>query len=257
MDTITSTKNPVIQTLRSLTTAKGRRESGCILVEGEVMVREALSCGLEPRCALFTERTEGISDIREKLHCAQYKVKDSLLESVCDTVSPQGIAVSFTAPLPRPVKDLTGPVVILDGVQDPGNCGTIWRTADAAGFGGIIFGTGSVDPLSNKVQRSAMGSAFRLPFSLSHLPDDLDTLKARGYSVIVSSLSGSDIYAASLPEPGKCAVVIGNEAHGVSEDTICFADLLVKLPMRGRAESLNAAVAAGILMYELTRPIKP
>ena len=141
----------------------------------------------------------------------------------------------------------------LDGTQDPGNVGTIWRTADAAGFQGLLFGAGCADPLSPKVQRSAMGSGFRVPYmTAGDLPGALADLRARGWRVIASDLHGQDFY--SHPDPGeKYVLVIGSEAHGISDATRRAADLLLKLPMRGGAESLNAAVAAGIMMYELTK----
>ena len=145
-------------------------------------------------------------------------------------------------------------MVALDGLQDPGNLGTIWRTADAAGFGGLLLGPGCADPLSPKVQRSAMGSGFRLPFMISEdLPRALEAMKAAGWTVIAADLHGMSFY--SRPDPGKRFVlVIGNEARGISDATRLAADMLLKLPMRGGAESLNAAVATGIMMYELTKP---
>jgi TrmH family RNA methyltransferase len=141
----------------------------------------------------------------------------------------------------------------LDGVQDPGNVGTIWRTADAAGFHGLLLGAGCADPLSPKVQRSAMGSGFRLPFmQAGDLPAALGELRDRGWAVIASDLHGRDFYG--HPDPGdKFVLVIGSEAHGISDATRAAADMLLKLPMRGGAESLNAAVAAGIMMYELMK----
>ena len=144
-------------------------------------------------------------------------------------------------------------MVALDGVQDPGNVGTIWRTADAAGFGGVLLGAGCADPMSPKVLRSAMGSAFRVPFARTEsMPETLGQLRAAGYSILCSDLHGEDFYERS-PVNSKFVLVIGSEAHGISQATREQATHLVKLPMRGGAESLNAAVAAGIMMYELMR----
>ncbi|MBR1559957.1 MAG: RNA methyltransferase, partial [Clostridia bacterium] len=143
-------------------------------------------------------------------------------------------------------------MVALDGVQDPGNLGTIWRTADAAGFGGLLLGGGCADPLSPKVQRSAMGSGFRVPFMFADdLAAALRDLVGRGWTVVASDLRGEDFYR--RPDPGeRFVLVIGNEARGISDAVRDTATMRVKLPMRGGAESLNAAVAAGILMYGLT-----
>ena len=250
---ITSGKNPLIRWMRSLSSPKARRESGAILVEGGVMIREALSCSLEPVCVLYEDPCllEGLGALPEEARCAL--VPSSLLQAVCETVTPQGIAAAFRAPEPADPTDMRGPVVVLDCVQDPGNCGTIARTADAAGFGGIVFGTGSADPMSAKVIRSSMGSLFRLPYAQGDLAKIYPMLRQMGYCIAASCLDGESIYGASpLREP--CALAIGNEASGISECTRREADVFLRIPMRGGAESLNASVAAGILMYEMTRP---
>ena len=253
MEKITSAKNPVVKGLRSLRERKGREASGRFLVEGEVMLREALKCALTVRDALMEEGFEALAEELEAAGARVYLAPRSLLEAVCDTRTPQGVCASFDLIAPLPPEDAPGRIVALDGTQDPGNVGTIWRTADAAGFGGLLFGAGCADPLSPKVQRAAMGSGFRLPFMQSDdLPATLNDLRARGWTVIASDLRGLDFY--SHPDPGeKYVLVIGSEARGISEATRAGADMLLKLPMRGGAESLNAAVAAGIMMYELTR----
>jgi len=253
MDHITSAKNPIVKDLRALRDHKGRVVSGRFLVEGEIMLREALKCGLTIRDVLAEE---GFAPLAEELMASganAFIVPRSLLEAVSDTRTPQGICASFDMPEPRPLEKAPNRIVALDGVQDPGNVGTIWRTADAAGFNALLMGAGCADPLSPKVQRSAMGSGFRLPFMLTgDLPAALTRLRSRGWTVIASDLRGRDFY--SHPDPGdKFVLVIGSEAHGIQDATRQAADMLLKLPMRGGAESLNAAVAAGIMMYELTR----
>ncbi len=253
METITSAKNPTIKTLKALATRKGREASGRFLVEGEVMLREALKCGLRIHDVLADEGSAALAAELEALGARAYAVPRSLLEAVCETRTPQGICASFDLPAPLPLADAPARIVALDGVQDPGNVGTIWRTADAAGFSGILFGGACADPLSPKVQRAAMGSGFRVPFMTAEdLPAALEALKARGYAVLASDLNGADFY--HRPDPGaRFTLVIGNEARGISVATREAATALVKLPMRGGAESLNAAVAAGIMMYELMR----
>ena len=253
MDRITSAKNPMVQRLRDLKSARTRRAEGLFLVEGEVMIREALACGLtlrevaaEDGCAVFAEELEAAG------HRA-YLVTRNLLESICDTKTPQGVCASFEIPAPLKLEQLPDRVVALDGVQDPGNVGTIWRTADAAGFQALLLGAGGADPLSPKVQRAAMGSGFRVKYAAAEvLADALAELRERGWRIVVSDLQGEDFYArGELGE--RIVLVIGNEARGISEAVREVADVRVKLPMRGGAESLNAAVAAGIMMYELMR----
>ena len=253
MDRITSSKNPLIRELRGLREHKGRAATGRFLVEGEVMLREAMRCGLTIRDVLAEEAFIALASELEAAGARAYIAPRSLLEAVSDTRTPQGICASFDIPAALPVEAAPARIVALDGVQDPGNVGTIWRTADAAGFGGLLLGAGCADPLSPKVQRSAMGSGFRLPFmQTGDLPGALDDLRARGWTVIASDLRGGDFYA--RPEPGaRYILVIGNESNGISDAVRQTADVLVKLPMRGGAESLNAAVAAGIMMYELMR----
>ena len=253
MDKITSAKNPLVKGLKSLRDRKGREEAGRFLVEGEVMLREAAKCGLRARDVLAEESHAALAAELEAAGARAFLAPRSVLESVCDTRTPQGICASFDLPEPLPLAEAPSRIVALDGVQDPGNVGTIWRTADAAGFGGVLFGAGCADPLSPKVQRAAMGSGFRVPFmAAEELPAALTELRGRGWTVLASDLHGGDFY--NRPDPGeRFILVIGSEARGISAATRRAATALVKLPMRGGAESLNAAVAAGIMMYELMR----
>ena len=258
MDRLTSAKNPIIKNLKALNRRKGREEQGRFLVEGEKLIREALDCGLVLREALIEDgRDDFAFELEEKHDARVWFAPIELIASVCDTVTPQGVCASFDIPAPLPLNRAPKLIVALDGVQDPGNLGTIWRTADAAGFGAILLGDGCADPLSPKVQRAAMGSGFRVPFMLTaNLPETLAELRQNGHRVVVSDLRGDDFY--SRPDPGeRFILVIGNEARGISDATRAQADIRVRLPMRGGAESLNAAVAAGILMYGLTEVKRP
>lgn len=253
MDRITSAANPVVKRLRSLKDAKAREASGEFLVEGEVMILEALSCGLIPSDALSEAEsavTETLSRAGARVHLAQRNA----VEAACDTKTPQGVCAAFGMPKNTRVPETARRIVALDGVQDPGNVGTILRTADAAGFDAVLITEGCADPYSPKVQRSAMGSGFRVPVVPTEFPKALLALRRDGFRVIVSALDGDALYSRAPGSFGeKIILVVGNEAHGVSREVQSVADERVKIPMRGKAESLNAAVAAGILMYELTR----
>ncbi len=248
---LTSMQNPLVQQLRSLKTAKGRAEHGLILVEGEKMIREAQSCGLTMRDLLVEQGRDCAIECPPgaDMHSAPRRI----LEAVCDTVTPGAVCASFVPPMPLDLQAPPDLLVALDGLQDPGNVGTIWRTLDAAGYGGLILGPGSAAPMAPKVVRGSMGSCFRVPaLSVDDLPAALQLLKARGHQIAATALTGQDIYRRA-PLGKKLALVIGSEARGVSEDVLALSDALLKLPMRGGAESLNAAVAAGIVLYELTR----
>ena len=256
MERITSVKNATVRAMRELKDRRTRQETGRILVEGEVMIREALSCGLKIFDLLAEERCELLAQEVAGQGARAFIVPRSILETVCETRTPQGVCASFSRPAELPVEALPEVIVALDGVQDPGNVGTIWRTADAAGFQALLLGEGSADPLSPKVLRAAMGSGFRLPFATaSDLPQALRMLSERGYRIIASDLKGCDFY--SRPNPGrKFVLLIGNEARGISDAVRACADMRVRLPMRGGAESLNAAIAAGIMMYDLMKEYK-
>lgn len=250
MDRITSAKNPRVRQMRELKNAKERKKTGFFLVEGEVMVREAIKCGLELK--------DIAADDDHMAICEEFGgmvVSREVLESICETKTPQGICAVFTMPKVCAEADLPNRIVALDGVQDPGNVGTIWRTADAAGFECLLAGTGTADLMSPKVQRSSMGSGFRVPYALTgSLAETLKSLAEKGYHIVASDLKGEDFYG--RPDLGeRFVLIIGNEAKGISDAVRDCADVRVKLPMRGGAESLNAAVAAGIMMYEMMRTV--
>ncbi len=248
METLTSLKNPKIVSWRSLKDKKGREEQRSFLVEGARMVREALSSSFTVRALLLREDYSPDFLLPESVPV--FLLSDPVFRSVCDTKTPQGIA----AVLDLAAKPASGArLVALDGLQDPGNVGTIIRTADAAGFDGVLFSPDCADLFSPKVLRSTMGSVFRLGFSFPlSLPDALSGLKLRGYSVLSSQLDGRSFYDRKDVAP-TFVLVIGNEGNGVSDAVKAVATHRLCLPMRGGAESLNAAVAAGIMMYDLTR----
>ena len=255
---IQSVQNPTVKRLKGLKDKKAREEAGEMLVEGEKLMLEAAGMGLTPSDALIEAeeavRFAALAARMEACGARVYAVPRRVLEAVCDTKTPQGACAAFSLPVPFDAAAAPARLVVLDGVQDPGNVGTIWRTADAAGLTGILMSRACADPFSPKVQRAAMGSGFRVPVSVTDdLPGMLKELRARGYVVIASSLHGEPFYEGAPRGAEKFALVIGNEARGVSDKVMNLADVRLKLPMRGGAESLNAAVAAGIMMYELMR----
>ena len=246
MESLSSIKNPKVQAWRSLKDKKGRDKHKAFLVEGVRMVQEALESRFSIECVLIREGFVSVPVIPPGIPV--FLIPDNVFSAICDTKTPQGIA----AVLKRQVKTADGPkLVALDGVQDPGNVGTIIRTADAAGFDGIILSSECADLFSPKVLRATMGSIFRLGFSFPEsLPDFLKNMKKEGFTILSSQLDGEPFF--ERPETGSSFVlVIGNEGNGVSDAVKSCADYRLRLPMRGGAESLNAAVAAGIMMYDL------
>lgn len=248
MEILSSLKNPRVMLWRSLKERKGRRESGCFLVEGAKMVQEALASGFPVEAVLVDEARAG--DFPLPAGVPVFGMPAHVLAAVCDTKTPQGIAAVVRAAFPE---RLGARIVALDGVQDPGNVGTIIRTADAAGLGGVILTPQCADPFSPKVLRATMGSIFRVPLRMvSDLSGEMLRLRESGMSVISSQLDGEPFYRRSGVGDSFC-LLVGNEGNGISEAVKATATHRVKLPMRGGAESLNAAVAAGIMMYDLMR----
>lgn len=248
MDILTSLKNPKVQEWRSLKEKKAREEQKAFLVEGVRMVREALSSSFDIKVLILREDYHPEFDLPPDVPV--YVLPAHVFQSVTDTKTPQGIA----AVLSLKTQEASGPrLLALDGVQDPGNVGTIIRTADAAGFDGVILSSDCADLYSPKVLRSTMGSIFRLGFSFpASLPDMLYSVKNEGYSIISSQLDGDPFYDRQNVS-SRFVLIIGNEGNGISDPVKAVATHRLRLPMRGGAESLNAAVAAGIMMYDLMR----
>lgn len=248
LEHITSLKNPKVTTWKSLKDRKGRRETGCFLVEGRKMVEEALASAFPVEAVLVDDAR--LDEFTLPAGIPAYSMPGHVLAAVCDTKTPQGIAaIVRMAEVPLAGKRL----VAMDGVQDPGNVGTIIRTADAAGFDGVILSAQCADVFSPKVLRATMGSVFRMGIRVTDdLPGLLANMVQEGASVLSSQLDGEPFYQRS-PLNERFVLVIGSEGNGVTDEVKAVATHKVKLPMRGGAESLNAAVAAGIMMYELTR----
>lgn len=246
MEHITSLKNPKVTAWKALKDRKGRRESGCFLVEGRKMVEEALASAFDVETVLVQEGME----LPDGLTMPVYELPAHVLAAVCDTKTPQGIAAVVRM---KEQSALGKHIVVLDGVQDPGNVGTIIRTADAAGLDGVLLSTQCADVFSPKVLRATMGSIFRMNLrTTDDLPGELTKLREKGYSILSSQLDGTPFYEREKVAE-QFALIIGNEGNGVSEQVQQTATHRVRLPMRGGAESLNAAIAAAIMMYELMR----
>lgn len=250
METLSSLKNPRVMLWRSLKERKARRETGLFLVEGRKMVTEALDSDFSVETVLCdAAQAELYAPLCQRAPEA-ILLPSHVLAAVCDTKTPQGIAAVVR---PQTLRQPEGRLLALDGVQDPGNVGTILRTADAAGFDGLLMSDQCADVFSPKVLRATMGSIFRMPIAVTDdLPGMLRERRTQGYTVISSQLDGAPFYQRG-PVAARFILIIGNEGNGVSPAVAAEANMRLRLPMRGGAESLNAAVAAGIMMYELTR----
>ena len=252
----TSTANLMIKSLRALRTKKGRAEQQRFLIEGTRLVGDALADGVRPEQVLYDPARPAAVTVAEEARGRGIRVDEAsekVISALSDTEMPQGVvAVCPYFELPYAPQAAPGELILaLDGLQDPGNIGTIIRTAEAAGVSAIYVSRGAVQKYNPKLIRATMGAFFRLPmFFDCDLPAVLTQLHDTGYRVLASALEGEDFYSRT-PDAAAKALIIGSEANGVSGEALARADRTYRLPITGRAESLNAAIAAGILIYDL------
>ncbi len=254
---ITSVSNPVIKELKSLHEKKGRRNLGAFLLEGLRLVDDAVSSGAAIRYFVVSDSfvEKSLEVVNGKPGIRVITLPDDLFSRVSETQSPQGIMAVVDIPDYDVETILAGlnRIMVLENLQDPGNLGTIIRSADACGFDGVLLSKDSVDPHNPKVVRSTMGSLFRIPILI---PEDLyaslKRLQERGIRVKAAHpREALPCWEADLT--GNLALVIGNEGNGLSEELLKIADDRIMIPMEGGAESLNASSAASILLYESMR----
>lgn len=257
---ITSTSNPKIQWIRKLqSNSRARREEQVLITEGVRLCEEALAAGWPAQMVIYTaglsERGQSLLDGLAAQGAALEQVSEQVMRSASDTQTPQGILAVLSqrsTPLPHPLDF----VFIPDEVRDPGNLGAMLRTAEAAGVGAVFLPPGTVDVYAPKVIRAAMGAHFRLPIYLLGWKDIQNRLQFAKLRVVVAAVGAGTAYTqADLHSP--LALVIGGEAEGAGEMARLLADEQVHIPMPGKAESLNAAIASAILLFEVVRQRDP
>jgi TrmH family RNA methyltransferase len=261
MQEIISKNNRLIKDIKSLQTKKGRQEKRQFIVEGYKSVYEAVcSDFIIDKVIISEENPETkkiINLLKEKKgfdsNKSLLKVSKDAFEKISDTVSPQGILSIVRQKEKKLTPQKNKLYIILEDMQDPGNLGTIIRTADAGGIGGIILTENCVDLYNPKVIRSTMGSVFHIDvYTGCDLSTTVKKLQENSFRIYAATgNSDYDIWSEKLY--GSIAVIIGNESKGISDTTGCLADKGIKIPMPGEAESLNASVAAGIIIYEYIR----
>ncbi len=258
---IKSKDNDKIKYTKSLLKTKGRNKEKKFIIEGYRILTLALECDAKLEYVFINEDFENKKDHQELLHQLEqknikiYKTTNKLFLEMVDTENTQGILGVLKykeRDMVNNINDDDKFVLILDRIQDPGNMGTIIRTADSAGVDAIILLKGCVDIYNPKVIRSTMGSIFNMNIINTTQEEAVDVLKKQGFS-IVSSYLQTDNYYHQTTYDGKIALVIGNEANGINEQLISESDKLIKIPIYGDAESLNAAISAAILMYEIKK----
>ncbi len=258
-----SVRNPNVSHLRRLTgRRRARSEHGQYVIEGPTLLLDALGCGvtLDAVYVDADDRSDTVAQVATTAEAADVPVRwldTGVLAKVADATTPHGaIGVAVGRPLAFDsflTTQPTGLVVVLGGVSDPGNAGTLVRTAEATGATAVVFCEGSVDPLGPKTIRASAGSAFRVP--LVAAPDLVATVRSlKGLGLAAVGTAGHDGHdSRSWTWPRDVVVVLGAEAAGLPEAAIAEVDAVVTIPMAGRVESLNVAVAGSLLCFDWAR----
>jgi RNA methyltransferase, TrmH family len=258
-DHLSSPHNPLITTYIKLReNRRYRQKSGKIALEGPNLIREAMKAGLTAEAIFFTSHyseTDGkawMSAIPASAKC--YTLSESLFKRIADTDTPQPVAAIFSfdyLPQQHSLGQTPSIALILDRLQDPGNLGTIIRTAAAAGVDTVYYASGCADPYSPKALRSSAGAVFSIRVEyVDCLGVFVQDLKKSGVQLIASSPHSTISYRSVQYKP-PLALLVGNEASGLSDEMLKAADLKVSIPLKGEVESLNASVAAAVLLFEI------
>lgn len=258
MQVITSKDNEIIKNIRKLKEKKYRDISNEYIIEGLKLIEEAIEENVKIKKIVVCEECLKDNCIEQRFlyQIAKYDciyVTEKIFSLLTDVVNPQGmLAVIEKEGSEDKINYGEDIIVVLDGIQDPGNLGTILRTVDSVGLSQIILSKTSVDAYNPKVVRSTMGAIFRVKIiEVENLVETLKNMKKHKFKVAATSLVGSEnIYEMDY---NKKAIVIGNEAKGVSNEIIEISDTKIKIPMLGKTESLNASIATGVILYEYVR----
>ena len=256
---ITSLTNDKAKYVRSLYRRNVRQGERTFVIEGVRLVEEALDSGANVKLVFYDEdallNTERGSALYRRLREASFEswaADHKVIDGITETVSPQGVVAAVEFPEWRLTSTASGLMVILDGVQDPGNLGTVMRSAEASGVRALLLTSDSVDLYNPKVVRAAMGAHFRLPVFPDMSWKKIEGLLEGTEQVVLTEASAEKAYY-DIDWTKPSALIIGNEAHGPGEDAKRLATVTAAIPMVGKAESLNAGVAASIIMFEALR----
>ncbi len=252
---ISSSQNSKVKLARALAgRSKERRESHAFIAEGVRLVEEALAAGWAFQFVLYTD---GLSvrgtQLLERIKNGGIdtdEVEPRLLTSISDTETTQGVlAVLQYAPVPMP--QVVDWVLVLDAIREPGNVGTLLRSADSAGVQAVLLAPETADAFAPKVVRAGMGAHFRLPIQSMDWSEIRHFMDSRRLNVFLADVRGKPCWDTALSEP--LALIVGGEAEGASEQARRIAQQTVSIPMQGKTESLNASVAGSVLMFEVLR----
>lgn len=247
---ITSRENKIFKTAMALKTSKGRSENRMFMIEGVRSVRDAIQKGVGISFIIIKDGTK--PDF--SYSCQDYTFAPKLFDEISETVTPQGVIAMCTMKK-NTLQDIAlldrNCVVMCESLQDPGNIGTVIRTAHAASCGGIVLTKGCCDLYNPKIVRSTMSSMFSVPVVQNEDSENvIEYFRDKGYIITAGALTDDAVDFYDAPLSGKHLIIIGNEGNGVRQETLSLCDKVLKIPMRSDAESLNAAVAGSIMIYE-------
>lgn len=263
MEIIKSKDNSKIKYIRSLNSKKNRKNDSAFVVEGIKFVKESINEDADLTFVLVSESASQRNDVLELLRTLEenkieyYLSDDNIFNSVTETINAQGVlsVVSKRTHVKEQILHNYKFIIICDRIQDPGNLGTIIRTADAFGPAAVIMNKGCVDVYNTKVVRATAGAMFRVPFIIGDTTEEIiDYVRSAGFKII-STVVNSEFSFENIEETEKICVVIGNEGQGISREIIEASDMNITIKMNGRAESLNASIAAGICVYEIRKKL--
>jgi TrmH family RNA methyltransferase len=255
---ITSPANPVLKSLKSLEDKRGRREAGQFLAEGLRVCTEALAAGHVPDTLLFTPEaekhrlTQALIDATWNLRGTILRTTPALMQRLTGKDNAQGVAAAYGIPdisLARIDRSTAKLWLVADNLKDPGNFGTMLRTCDATGAGGVILLDQSCDPFSIEAVRASMGALFSRQVAKASSDEFFQWLRAGPGQLVAAALTDAAVDYRDFAYRGPCFLMMGNEQAGLPAEHVAQCDGVVKLPMHGAADSLNVAVCAGVLLY--------
>ena len=253
-EVIASTGNQTVRLIRSLGRRKGREESGLFVVEGERGVSDALETGAEPYAMVLRAGfVPGSAVLETALAAGGDRVRvleAALFDRLTDTVHPQGILAILPIPVTMSFPELATLVVLLDGIRDPGNMGTLLRSSAAAGANAVVISAGSVDAWNPKVVRAAMGAHFRVPVLAA---EAVESGQLERFAVRAIAEAGADLDYDRPDWSEPVLLIVGSEADGPGDTSRAMANRAVSIPMVAGVESLNAAIAGSVILFEIAR----
>ena len=253
MEFIQSKQNNRVKQWRKLHTSNDRQQQAAYLIEGVHLLEEAIAYSQPIQQVMVTSDyyQQMPVELLEELAPYLVMVSEDVARAISMTEQPQGVFAVVSIEREQTWRPTGKKYLLVDAVQDPGNVGTMIRTADAAGYDGVVLGKGTVDVYNDKVLRSTQGSLWHLEVVTLELETAIHALKQQGVPLYATALHQEALAYNELPASDKVALIVGNEGKGVSQTIIDSADKVVYIPMKGKAESLNVAIAAGILMFTL------